>query len=464
MNEFKVGLLALATMAATVIMTIKVTSTQSGFGDYVGYKTVVNDASGIFPKTPIKVAGINAGRIKKISLSGNEAHIDFEVLKNVKITNGSRLRIKTVGFLGDKFLEIVIADSDEVLPNGSSIEAYEGGGMENLVRDVGDMMDDLKTIVREMREAVAPRDGTKPMQSVMEDFRVLSKNFREVSENTKSLTSDLGSVISDNKEKLERIVDSFDKFSQELAYHLDQARDGAAIKDLKQILSNAEQMSNDMKEIVENIRKGKGTIGKMLVEEDIADEVKETLSSVKKIVKRVDSIRTELSMFTGGNTDTGGDTEAALKIYPSPERFYVFGLATSEFSPTRQKYTTTSVDGGAESTEIQSTRDKDTFRFNLQVGRKIHNWSFRGGLIESSGGLGIDYDKLAWGSRFSAEVFDYRENIGINLRLSYQLQLWNVLYGKVSLEDLAVDDRNATISAGLRFNDEDLKGMMGFFF
>ena len=67
MNELKVGLLALATMAAVAVMSIKVTSNQSGFGDYVTYKTIVSDASGIFPKTPIKVAGINAGRIKKLN-------------------------------------------------------------------------------------------------------------------------------------------------------------------------------------------------------------------------------------------------------------------------------------------------------------------------------------------------------------------------------------------------------------
>lgn len=464
MNEFKVGLLALATMAAVVMMTMKVTSTQSGFGDYVQYKTVVQDASGIFPKTPIKVAGINAGRIKEIKLLGNEAHISFEVLKDVRITRGSRLRIKTVGFLGDKFLEINIAEGNEILGSGDTLPSFEGAGMENLMKNVGDMMDDMKTIVKSLREAVAPYDGSTPMTSVVDDLKIVTSNFKEVSENTKILTSDLKDVFSENKEKLEKIVDNFDRFADKLAYHLDQAKDGAAINDLKQILANAEQASEDMKQIIENIRKGKGTIGKMLVEDDIADEVKQTLSSVKKIVSRVDTIRTELSMFTGGNTETGADTEAEFKIYPSPERFYSFGLTTAEFSPTSVTHTTTSVDGGTDSTEVKSRKKEDSFRFNLQVGRKLHNWSFRGGLIESSGGLGVDYDKLNWGSRFSMEAFDYRDEIGVNLRLSYQLQLWNVFYGKLSLEDIIVDNRNATISAGLRFNDEDLKGIIGFFF
>ena len=33
--------------------------------------------------------------------------------------------------------------------------------------------------------------------------------------------------------------------------------------------------------------------------------------------------------------------------------------------------------------------------------RKIQNWVFRGGVIESTGGVGVDYLKSNWGSKFS---------------------------------------------------------------
>ena len=72
MNEFKVGLLAIATMTALVFMSLKITSNQSGFGQYVTYRTIVKDASGIYPKTPIKVAGIAAGRISAIELQPDD--------------------------------------------------------------------------------------------------------------------------------------------------------------------------------------------------------------------------------------------------------------------------------------------------------------------------------------------------------------------------------------------------------
>ena len=46
MDAFKVGLMAIATLMAVVYMSIKITSNQSGFGDYVSYRTIVKDASG----------------------------------------------------------------------------------------------------------------------------------------------------------------------------------------------------------------------------------------------------------------------------------------------------------------------------------------------------------------------------------------------------------------------------------
>ena len=43
MNELKVGILALVTLASVIFMSIKITSNQSGFGDYIKYKTIIRD-------------------------------------------------------------------------------------------------------------------------------------------------------------------------------------------------------------------------------------------------------------------------------------------------------------------------------------------------------------------------------------------------------------------------------------
>ena len=94
--------------------------------------------------------------------------------------------------------------------------------------------------------------------------------------------------------------------------------------------------------------------------------MKATLAGVKRIIGRVDAIRTELSVYSGINTDYGGETTAQLKIFPAPERFYLLGIKTSEFGPESEIHTTT-VLNGVTSNEVEKRKAKDTYRFNIQI-------------------------------------------------------------------------------------------------
>ena len=277
-------LMALATMAAVVAMSILVTKNQSGFGEYVPYKTIVKDASGIFPKTPIKVAGISAGRIKSIELADNNALITFEVLKKISIPKNSKLRIKTVGFLGDKYLEIVIGDSTEELEENSFISSNEGAGLENLIKDAGTVLKDVKVIVASMKESLAPEGEEPPMKQILADV--------------KDSTAALKRIVTSNEEKLNELIENMNNFSKDIAYQMDEDEKGSSMEKIKAILGNADKMMGDLQKLVADVKAGKGTVGKLLVEEDIADEVQQTLAGVKKLVGKVDQIRTELALFT----------------------------------------------------------------------------------------------------------------------------------------------------------------------
>lgn len=457
MNEFKVGLLAIATIVAIVFMSFKITSNQSGFGQYVTYRTIVKDASGIFPKTPIKVAGISAGRIKTIELQGNTALITLEILKQIKVTKNSKLRIKSVGFLGDKYIEIYVGDSPEILAKMDFLDSEEAAGMETLIKDASEILVDVKTVVKTLKESVAPEGQVSPIKKILTDVEALVANTREA-------TLSLKRIMTGNEEKINAMVENLESFSYELAYQVDKGNPDSAMADIKVVLANTKKITDDLNQLVADVKRGKGTVGKLLVEDEIADQVKDTLSSVQKLVGKADAIRTELSVFTGASTEEGGESEVALRIFPSPERFYHLGLTTSAIGPDTETITETTTNGN---TVVQNKkeREKDTFRFNVQIGRRVQDFGFRGGLIESTGGLGLDYYLQSLGTKFSLEAFDYKENKGPNIRFITELQIWNILYGRASVNDAArKDGRSGTIQAGLRFNDEDLKGLMGFFF
>lgn len=457
MNEFKVGLLTLGTIAAVVIMSFQITSNQSGFGKYLTYRTVIEDATGIFEKSSIKVAGITAGRINKIELYNEKALITFEILKDVRITKGSKLRVKSLGFLGDKYIDIVLnRNSEEVIPEGSLISSSETGGLENLTKDASEVLSDVKEIVKNIKYSLAPeKEGDEP------PIKAILANVKKVSESLKN-------VIQGNEEKLNEIVDNINQVSQDLQYELSALNNDSLMNKVKKIgpvLDDAKKITEDLQSITSKIRKGQGTIGKLINDEEVVDQVTQTLSGVRRLVTRIDDIRSELQVFSAYNSEQDNISDFNLDIYTSPERLLRFGVVTSEFGREDEREIVTQTDGGTPITENIREKDIDTYRFNFQLGRKINNWTLRAGIIESSGGLGVDYDWNYYNTRLYLEIFDYRDDIGPNLRVGSQIHLWNVFYMKLAFEDL-VSDANAesvSLGAGLRFTDEDIKGLIALF-
>jgi len=458
MTEFKVGLLSIVTVLAVVFMSFQVTKNQSGFGDYVTYKTILDDASGIFPKTPIKVAGIVAGRIKSIQLSGNKALIEFEVLQRVKVTEGSVLKIKEVGFLGDKFLEIEInLGTQKNLQAGALLQASALSGMAGLMDNSNKLLTDLTDLVSSLKKSLVPKKGEAPLTTMVRDMKGIIHDLKIITGESKNL-------IVNNKDAIQSIVKNMRDAMEDLAFQMDGTEEESIMSQFKgfsPIMRDFKSMAGDMKELMANIKAGKGTIGKFLVDDEIADQVQQTMASVQKIVGKVDAVKTDIEVFTGYDSKSDVTAEFGLKIITSPERFYNVGIISSEIGAKVKTYTETNTNGVV-SVEDKVQYKKDSYRFTTTMGRVLGNWAVRGGVIESSAGLGLDYSYLPWGWKTSLDIFDSRDSIGMNVRVSSEIRLWNVFYSRIRANDIAIKaTRSFSFSLGLRFTDDDLKSLVG---
>ena len=448
MNPLKVGLLTLAAMASVVVMSIKITQNQSGFGKHVQYKTILEDASGILEKTPIRVAGINAGRIKKIELSGNKALITFEILEDIKITPAAKLKIKSVGLLGDKFLDMDLGkEPGNRLDEGSMIPAEGGEGFDDVLKEVKEIASTIKESLRD--------DQGKNM-------------IKEIIANIKDVSVSLKNITDNNEEKINKIFSDVEAIAEQIAFETDRYQKDSLMADLNKIgpiLDKVDSTVGDLKVIVNDVKEGKGTVGKLLRDDAVVDQVSQTLSSVNRLVNRINNLEAEISLSTGANTYKGSDTRFDLDLYPAPERFFRLGVVTNEFGPQTEKKSTTytSVNGGNETEVAKRKINESDFKFNFQIGRRIQRFGLRAGIIESTGGVGMEYFFPDWGVRTGLEMFDYQKDAGPNMRIITEVKLWNVLYTRLAGEDLISKDgkQSATISLGLRFNDQDLAALIG---
>ena len=461
LNELKVGLLSLLALGSLVLVSLQITSNKATFGEFVEYQTILNDATGIYEKSSIKVAGIVAGRINSIELSGSQALVKFEILKEIKLTKFSRLRITSVGFLGDKYIDIYLGNPDAPrLETQAMIPNESGAGFEQLSKDASEILKDVKVIAKAIKDSLYTEDKKNAIKEIVGQINEFSHNANDISKTLKR-------IVNDNELKVNEVIENLRKTTEQLAYETDRFQDDSLMNDLEQIgpiLSKVDSSVSDLKIIMADVKAGKGTVGKLLRDEEVVDKVNETLSGVNRIIGRVNRFKTNISIFTGANNNEGSKTEVELDLLPAPERFFRFGVISGDTATLeRRVITTTTIDDNDPTVTDETEVDESEFRFNVQVGRNIGAYSLRAGLIESTGGIGADYTMRDLGVKFIADAFDYREDIGMKLRLQTEVRIWNIFHAKIMGEDLTRSPKHHvyTISAGLKFTDEDLASLIG---
>jgi len=272
-SELKVGIMILIGILILFYMSFRI-GKYGVFGEH-GYEltAVFINASGLDAKTPVKIAGVEIGKIKRISLDGFKALAILTVKNNVKVPVDSRISVRTQGILGDKLLEIIPGNDPKMLSHGGRIQnVVEPPDFDQIFASVnvaaknfGDTMNEFKGIVSEKEK---------------ENIRKSIENFQEVS-------GDFKSLLKDNKSSITRVVSNVDETMSGLKLLV---KDVEAGKGTLGLLVKDETLYNDAKAAVSvlktvsaDIEQGKGTIGKLVKDESIYDEAKATIANVKDL-------------------------------------------------------------------------------------------------------------------------------------------------------------------------------------
>jgi phospholipid/cholesterol/gamma-HCH transport system substrate-binding protein len=109
---------------------------------------------------------------------------------------------------------------------------------------------------------------------------------------------------------------------------------------------------------------------------------------------------------------------------------------------------------------------EDKFKFSLEYARRWENLALRFGLIESTGGVAADY--YFWNDRFKVSLdswnYNSREpgNERVHLKATASYGLGKTFYVNAGYDNFLNSQRSAPfVGAGLRFDDDDLKYLMG---
>ena len=134
-----------------------------------------DDVSGLPVKAPVKLSGVEVGKVKQIKIEGGKVIVVAQINKGIELHRGAQFSVVMTGIIGSKYLKAVQGDTHApVYTNGEYIE-----GLNELPLDV--MMTQTMTSIKEFVDSVNNQGafGAR-LNDTMAQVRQLSTNLNQM--------------------------------------------------------------------------------------------------------------------------------------------------------------------------------------------------------------------------------------------------------------------------------------------
>src|SRR6266545_479238 len=167
-KRFRVGIVVLIALFAVMIGIFMVGQRAHLFVKKFPYETRFDSASGLVAGNPVRLNGVTVGNVLEVILSPDPADRTVRVVYDVdrraapRLRKGTRAAIKTIGLLGDKYIELEGGTAEEAeVEIGGTIPPAPGAGIEKLLEGGGDLIADLSGIARSLKNILGRTEQGK---------------------------------------------------------------------------------------------------------------------------------------------------------------------------------------------------------------------------------------------------------------------------------------------------------------
>jgi len=496
--EAKVGLFVLIGIMLLVYMSLKVGGFRLGKAEGYTLYATFDSAAGLDINASVKVAGVEVGRVKKITLTGNKARLELLINRDVKIGRDFTAALKSTGLLGEKYLELIPgAPGSPPLKDGQEItRTAKYMDIDRLLTSLSDLSTDLRKISESLGNVLGGPEGQRTIKDIV-------GNIRE-------MTGNVNALIKKNDEKIDTIVANIETFSRVLgkdgpriAKALEEAvnnlntslvetsrslnglieenranlREGvanlktAAVK-LERAMETLNRVTGEvapdvkktiesMGRVAEKIDRGEGTIGKLVNDREMAESLGKTVKGINSFLEQAQKIHVYLG-YRGEYLFAEDDVKGYLtfRVQPRSDKYYLFEVVDDPRGKVTTKTESTIVNGTKVTTTQTTITDK--LKFSAEIAKGFGPVTLRGGLIESEGGVGIDYEPWKNRLRFTFEAFDFNQTGNPHLKVGARFNINKYFYFTAGADDFIsrIGLATAYLGLGLEFRDDDIKYLL----
>ncbi len=274
-TEAKVGLMVTACFTifvALVAMLARFNVSQSGYNLrlYFGF------LNGLSVNAPVKIAGgVTIGHVAEIKQSAEKTEVTVWIDRKYTLLKTARFAIFTTGLIGEKYINVFIP------PSATVTEFYSDG---DIVYAIDPASFDQMMLV--FQSFMQDESGGEMLAQIFQNSKKFMENLNGIAQENRydirqSVLSAKG-MFSTLAERTLVLTDQLNRLTANMAYISEKNKEEVTIT-----LKNLSELSQNLNKIVFRLEKGRGSLGKLLVEEDVYENIKDASSSAKYLFEEL---------------------------------------------------------------------------------------------------------------------------------------------------------------------------------
>jgi phospholipid/cholesterol/gamma-HCH transport system substrate-binding protein len=373
--------------------------------------------------------------------------------------------------LPDALLEVVPGSAQqpllESLPEDQRIITCvrEATSVQQLLDSLAKIAADVQLVTNDLAQTVA---GDKGLREIVENLASATKriddaiaeneqNLADILANTRDFTADLREISGRDKDKIGRIATNLEQLTQKLnvmatslqeiidpgsaapgaiatptggevppgvsdalakATPAERAVAAEQARGVKQAVDKLTGSLESLETLIDKVNEGKSIAGRLLVDERLGRKTGAAIEDVADQLDRIFKMQIQLQLRSEWllNQTLQNDGRPGTKLYfgirllPRPDKYYLLEVVSDPRgvdTVTTESETSLLPDGTTEQTISTRTLNEDKLTFSLQIAKRYGPATFRGGIIEGSGGAGIDFHLLHDKLQVSASIYQF---------------------------------------------------------
>ena len=240
------------------------------FDSGIPIKARFNSAGDLKVGDPVKLAGVDVGRVQTIRIADGKVEVSMTVEPAAGVRTDSKASIKFSGMMGQNFMAIDFGNpASPVASTGALLESREQPDLAAIMSKLESAADGMQN----MTKSFSGEDFTKLLGPMTDMIKDNQPRIASILSNLDSVTTG----INKGEGTLGRLLRQDTLYVQTLQAVTNLI---ASTEDLKLTLSTTRQMMADM-------NSGKGTIGRLLVDDSLFRETTNMITNLREVAEKL---------------------------------------------------------------------------------------------------------------------------------------------------------------------------------